>query len=777
MRKFAILLVTLSTLFFGVQSITVSADAPKCEPLKTWSPTDTSLSGAQLDEACNEYYIEPAPKDLLSRRYLKQMLSTAAPNFNPSDAFTLHSNPTANAIIYLDFDGQTWESGMWWINSYGIEVGETSAGYTLDSDPTTFTELERIAIYEIWSNVAEDFAPFNVDVTTERPTGARDTVFRTRGSHALILSEASVQQGCGCGGVAYVDVFGNGNPWQYPALNFSKFGTYYAPPIDVAEIISHEVGHNLGLAHDGTTTGIEYYSGHAMWTPIMGAGRGLGIATWSYGGYPNADTRWNQRAGDDDFAQMSLFLDMFVDDHGDDLASATIASPGQVVSGKITTTIDKDFFKFTVPNSMAGLWQLQLIPAPYAPNLDPELTLYDGNGNVVEVSNPLVSAPSWMTYITSGLDALIERELTAGTYYLSVDGVGQGSLSAGTGFDDYASRGNYQIRFGSEFDGIFIDSVTPSAVNRGSAVEILGNNLDEITGLSLNGTSINDFSLVSENQVVFGVPTGATSGRLVATSALGDVTVTENLAVVASAVAPTITSLSSSSGILNQVITVNGTNLGAATSVKLAGQEIEFEVTGKNSLRFQVTQGMSTGKLMVATAGGSVEARGTFNVLIPLSIESFSPERAGVGSVVVIRGTNFTSGTTITFFDGAKVSRPTITPTEIRVTVPRGAQTGPITLSNNLGSSSTLTNFVLIAPAPTITGLSPTSARVGNTVTVNGANFVNVQSVRIGSMNVAFTVVSATRIQFIVPAGAVSGSVFVTTESGTAQSRTQLRIR
>jgi hypothetical protein len=222
---------------------------------------------------------------------------------------------------------------------------------------------------------------------------------------------------------------------------------------------------------------------------------------------------------------------------------------------------------------------------------------------------------------------------------------------------------------------------------------------------------------------------------------------------------------------------VSGSNLGSTTALTLAGVAIDFDIVSRDSLQFQVVAGMSTGKLSVTTGGGTVEARGTFTVLIPLTIESFSPTSAAVGGTVVITGTNFTSNTSVTFYGGAKASRPSISATQITVKVPRSALSGPITLSNSLGSSSTLSNFFIAAPAPTISGISPTSARAGATITVNGSNFVNVQSVRLGSLSLSFTVVSATRIQFVVPVGASSGNVTVTTLSGSATSRSQLRIR
>jgi hypothetical protein len=51
---------------------------------------------------------------------------------------------------------------------------------------------------------------------------------------------------------------------------------------DIADVISHEVGHNFGLMHDGTASD-EYYGGHRAWAPIMGAGFGHPIVQWSRG--------------------------------------------------------------------------------------------------------------------------------------------------------------------------------------------------------------------------------------------------------------------------------------------------------------------------------------------------------------------------------------------------------------------------------------------------------------------------------------------------------------
>jgi hypothetical protein len=60
----------------------------------------------------------------------------------------------------------------------------------------------------------------------------------------------------------------------------------------IAEAISHEVGHNLGLNHDGTSTQ-GYYTGQGSgatgWAPIMGVGYYQPLSQWSKGEYPGAN--------------------------------------------------------------------------------------------------------------------------------------------------------------------------------------------------------------------------------------------------------------------------------------------------------------------------------------------------------------------------------------------------------------------------------------------------------------------------------------------------------
>ena len=100
------------------------------------------------------------------------------------------------------------------------------------------------------------------------------------------------------------------------------------------------------------------------------------------------------------------------------------------------------------------------------------------------------------------------------------------------------------------------------------------------------------------------------------------------------------------------------------------------------------------------------------------------------------------------------------------------------TLPAPVASAATNTSFrgSAFAPAgttaaPTITSFTPTSGATGTTVTVTGTDFTGATAVTLnGVVIMGFTVVNPTTITFVVPAGATSGPIAVTTSGGTVTS-------
>ena len=360
-----------------------------------------------------------------------------------SSAFTLHSKPGATRVMFLDFDGHTITDTAWNEDS-GVDIWEAEA-FDADDDPETFSTGEIDAIKSIWRRIAEDYAPFNVDVTTQEPSSFNNNTGRvliTQGTdkYGVLLPSADE-----AGGIAFVNAWGDDNfAAESPAF-------VYASNLDdnagyIADAASHEAGHNLGLSHDGTSSE-GYYGGHGedfiSWGPIMGTGYGRHVSQWSQGEYEDAN---NQQ---DDVTIITGKLTRRADDHGNTNATAT---PLNIVSGKVTSTTpindptnsnkankgiihargDVDVFSFKTIGGKVTLnaFPLRETTNTRGGNMDIKMTIRNASNNVVATVNPALNTHASFT-----------GNLAAGTYYVVIDGVG----SAYSPYSDYGTLGQYFI--------------------------------------------------------------------------------------------------------------------------------------------------------------------------------------------------------------------------------------------------------------------------------------------------------------------------------------------
>ncbi len=387
-----------------------------------------------------------------------------------ASTFKLHSNPKATKTIYLDFDGNI-TTGTWWNSSYGQSTISTPK-FDFDGNVNVFSNAELERIQFIWQRVAEDFAPFDVNITTEDPGTAALTKGdvagdTTWGARAAIGGSSFDWFGSGAGGVSYLNVFGN--PVASPSFVFTQqLGN--GDEKYTAEAISHEIGHALGLQHDGNSTNAYYSgqgSGSTSWAPIMGVGYYSQVTQWSKGEYAGANML------EDDLAIITTKngFGYRSDDVGNSSSTATALS-GLSFSqyGIIETNTDADWFSFRTGSGMinlsiasaalawvnngAGSFTPSLLNGRSS-NLDIEARLYQADGvTLVATSNPLDS-----------LSAAFNLSLAAGTYFLKVDGIGYGDPLS-TGYTNYASLGQYLIS----------GSVAPTATLIVSAPALLSTN-------------------------------------------------------------------------------------------------------------------------------------------------------------------------------------------------------------------------------------------------------------------------------------------------------------
>ena len=396
--------------------------------------TITRLWNNLSNEDTSEFKIQLSPVEDLEDRVLLSAIFPAFvdgvftfgdPNseapYGLENTFLLASNPNATKTIFLDFDGHHSVNNRW-----GHDI--MFDPFSRDADVNNFSDAELIEIQKQFQNVAEDFFPFDVNVTTIDPgldallnTGNGDQEWGVRS----LATQAKDGFGNGIGGVAYVGFFGSpGWDADAPAFTFNKGVN------NGAQTHSHEVGHTLRLFHDGL--GNQTYhpgvgNGATGWGPIMGAPFGKNLSQWSIGDYPNSTNT------EDDLNIITTRpgngFGYKLDDHGNDIGSASAMNQnGTDISawGNIERNTDLDFFAFSTGE---GNVIIDINPFQENPNLDIEAKIHNAAGDVVATSNPV-----------NDVKATFDVNLASGDYYISIDGVGKSGV-----YSDYGSLGFYTI--------------------------------------------------------------------------------------------------------------------------------------------------------------------------------------------------------------------------------------------------------------------------------------------------------------------------------------------
>lgn len=331
----------------------------------------------------------------------------------------LNSSPGDSATIFLDFDGQRISGTAW----YG--------GNTIDAQPAVVTTGD---ITEIFKRVSEDYRIFNINITTDS-TVYNNAPIKKR--IRVIITPSSSWYPVPAGGTSFVNTFTWGD--DTPAWVFTSWLGNNIKKI--AEASSHEAGHTLGLQHQSTYNGscgktAEYSGGQGTgeigWAPIMGVGYSRNMTTWHTG--TNAVSCSTIQNDIDTIARAKNGFGLRTDDHSDAYASATdlnITVINFSAEGMINNLDDRDVFKFdlTIPTN----FRLNAIPQNVGAgnngaNVDIRVGLINLLGDTVGRYNP-----------SDLLNAGVDTNLNAGTYYIVVEGVGNINMP------DYGSVGSYAL--------------------------------------------------------------------------------------------------------------------------------------------------------------------------------------------------------------------------------------------------------------------------------------------------------------------------------------------
>lgn len=302
----------------------------------------------------------------------------------------LNSRPGAPAKLFLDFNG--YNTSSW--GSYS--PGRTPA-LDQDGDSSTFNDAELATIREAFERVAEDFAPFNLNVTTADPGTYAD-----RSALRVVVGGSSRWYGSTVSGLGFVNAFTNPQP-------NTVFVFVNSNPTYLADIISHESGHGFGLNHQEiyNSSGVmtdAYANGDSTSKPLMGGGGGRSV--WWRGASGSAGNT------QDDIAVISRSTNGFGlrrDDHGNSQSSATALGSSGVATGVIESSTDSDWFRF----SGSGNVVITVDPAARRANLDARIELRNAAGTTIRSAH------------TSSLGEKMTTTISSGTYGVRVRSAGR----------------------------------------------------------------------------------------------------------------------------------------------------------------------------------------------------------------------------------------------------------------------------------------------------------------------------------------------------------------
>ncbi len=345
--------------------------------------------------------------------------------YNNQDVTKLESKPGSPYVFYL--------------NTAAVMSGST---------PLNGVTKEQM--YRAWQSVADQYSMLQLNVTTNKAVydAARTANVLRTGVINFVNQDGR--------SFAPVHSFGTtsaGTLYRNPASGFD-----YGYGIGMTG--AHEVGHQMGMLHDGGGSGGEYFEGIAayQWGPIMGnywmGGSWTNqLFTWSKGEYNTASNK------EDDLKIMTV--DEAVPYMADDNVNgkALVLRAGGEINpadnwGQIERNTDTDVFSFSLTS--AGTLNLRVDPIEYLRMLDVDATITTASGTQLARSNLSVNRSA----------EFVNLNLAAGDYKLVIQGGAEGTPQ--NGFSKYSSLGYYAMK------GSLSAGSTPSTIPLTSGVA-LGN--------------------------------------------------------------------------------------------------------------------------------------------------------------------------------------------------------------------------------------------------------------------------------------------------------------
>ncbi len=316
----------------------------------------------------------------------------------------------------------------------------------------------------------------------------------------------------------------------------------------------------------------------------------------------------------------------------------------------------------------------------------------------------------------------------------------------------------------------------------GTTVTISGSGLSGASAVDFGTTPAASYTVEGDSQITATAPSEAAGTVDVTVTTPGGTSAICAADEFAYLAAPTVTGISPPAGPLagGTTVTISGSGLSGATSVKFGGVTASFTVTSDTEISATVPAATDTGSVdvTVTTPGGTsaICAADQFAYLAAPTVTGISPPAGPLagGTTVTISGSGLSGATAVDFGTNPAPSYMVGSDTQITAAVPQGsAGVVDVTVTTSAGTSGAgSADCYTYRAAPTVSGISPASGpSAGDTsVTISGTDLADASAVDFGTTPAAsFTVESDTEITAVSPAGADgSVDVSVTTAGGTS---------
>ena len=380
---------------------------------------------------------------------------------------------------------------------------------------------------------------------------------------------------------------------------------------------------------------------------------------------------------------------------------------------------------------------------------------------------------SALTLSESGLTLayVVGRSLVQSGVYSNVGGnaIVMNSITSNPGA--VPSAVNHFFAIGSVLPTI--TSISPLTVFPGDTISINGTALSGVSSVGIGGFAATSYQIVSPTLIRAVVGMGG-SGIVTLISPAGAVSSAQ---MITFNNAPEITMFSPTFGTTGSSVRIDGNRLSNPISVSFGGlNALSFVSGGANVINAVVNLG-NTGPVTVQTPTGVAASAANFDFVRTPSIVNFFPKWARAGDTVNIFGGNFPRVTGVNFGTSAfRQVFTTVTSGQIRILVPPDASTG-LVRAQALGVGTDSLGIFTMVRQPTISFVQPqTFVAQGQTLTISGAEFHPMPTVRIGTLTAAtveWTSLNEIRATFT---QATSGLLTVIASGGTVSLPSPMQV-